>query len=165
MSFTIHKNVKVLSVRQQQQTYQRRTKDIVDPIRERGSYHVTVASFENVAYEATIAEFKKEIKPNQYVSVAINDKNQVIAVVNHTTGAAASLAGNGMNFGELGSIAFYLAIPSVLLYFIAKKAFSTVKYHDLGWVFIGIGVLIIILVLRGIGAEIRQSKNALSQLR
>lgn len=165
MSFTIHKNVKVLSVQQQQQTYQRRTKDIVDPIRELGSYHVTVARFANVNYEATIADFKDVIHPNQYVSVAINDKNQVIAVVNHTTGEARSLGGKSMNFSEVGSILFYLAIPSILLYFIAKKAFSTVKYHDAGYAFLGVGVLIIILVLRGIGKEIRESKKALEQLR
>lgn len=165
MAYTIHRDVKVLSVEQQTQTRMRRPQEIVDPVRRRPDYTVTVARFAGVDYEAAIADFKREIVPGQIVSVAINDKNQVIAVVNHSTGQERSLKTNSLTFQEIASTLFYVAIPCVLLYFIARKAFGTVKYHDLGWVFLGIAVLIVFFVAKGIGREFWESSSALAKLK
>ena len=165
MAYTIYRNVKVLSVERQQQDRIRRPIEVVDPIRRREPYTVSVARFSDVDYEASIGDFKKEIVPGQSVSIAVNDKYQVIAVVNHSTGQERSLKTNAVTFGEIGSIVFYLSIPSILVFFIARKAFQTVKYHDVGWGIIAAGVLIILLVVRGVGKQFWESSAALAELK
>ncbi|MET0391574.1 MAG: hypothetical protein ABW019_00480, partial [Chitinophagaceae bacterium] len=131
----------------------------------RPDYMVTVARFSGVDYEATIADFRKEIGTGQKVSIAVNDKNQVIAVVNHSTGEEGSLKNNSLTFSEIASTVFYVSIPCVLLYFIAQKAFGTVRYHDLGWVFLAVGALIVFFVVRGVGRQFWESSSALAKLK
>lgn len=165
MAYTIYRNVKVLSVQQQRVDRIRRPQEIADPVRRREPYNVTVARFSGVDYEAAIADFKKEITTGQTVSVAINDKYQVIAVVNHSTGEEASLKKTSLTFGEIGSALFYISIPSVLIFFIARKAFQTVTYHQLGWVLIAAGIGIAALIVRGIAREFFESSAALAKLK
>jgi hypothetical protein len=165
MGYTIHRKVKVLSVERRQETHLLRQREIVDPVRIKDPYMVTVARFSDVSHEATIADFKGDIAVGQTVSVAIDDKDQLIAVINHSTGEERSLKENSLTFAEIASAVFYVSIPSVLLFFIARKAFQTEKYHQMGWVLIAVGIAIILLVARGITRQFTESSSALTKLK
>jgi hypothetical protein len=164
MSYTIYKNVKVLQIKQERVSRRTRPQEIADPAKRRGDYTVQVAEIADLPATVSIADFSGDIRAGQYVSVAVNDKWQVIALVNHTTGTQAALKYKSMGFTEIGSILFFIAIPAVLFYSISKKAFETEKYHDWGWAIAGLGVLIILFILRGVGGQFSESKSALKEL-
>src|ERR1044071_74333 len=161
MSYTLYRNVRVLSIGQQEQTRIRRPKEIADPTYERGSYFVTVARFSNVNYDATISAFRELIREGQEVSVAIDEEFwNVIAVVNHTTWKSAGLRYDKIKFSDIWGTLFYMAIPGVLCFFIARKAFQTTKYHDMGYIILGAGAAIILFILLGVNKQYRQSRAA-----
>lgn len=164
MAYTIYRNVRVTSIRQKEVVPNRRTQDIVDPVRRRDPYTVTVAELSEVPTDVSFSDFKKELKVGHYVSIAVTDKWDVLAVVNHTTGESAALRYKSTPFSEWWGILFFVSIPAVLCFFIARKAFSTEKYHDMGYVVAAVGVGIVLAVLFGVNKQFVQSKKALAEL-
>lgn len=165
MPYTIHRNVQLLSIQQETVERRLRPQEIADPSRRRDNYQVLVGRFSDPGYSVAISDFRKEITPGQRLSIAVNDKEQLIALVNHSTGKTSCLTRRNMRLGDITGTLWFLAIPAVLCYAIARKAFSTVKYHDMGWYVLGAGALIIILVLAGINKEFRESRQALRELK
>lgn len=164
MSYTLYKDVKVLSIEKETVERMRRPKEIADPSFRRDNYQVSVARFSKVDYSLTISDFKNDIAVGQQVSIAVDDKNQVIALINHSTGVQRSLKSEGLNFSEIASTFVYLLIPGLLGFFIARKAFSTVKYHDLGWAVIAIAGGFIIFIIKGVAGQYTVSTRALKEL-
>lgn len=164
MAYTIYRNAKVIQVKSETVTPLRRPQDIVEPARKRSSYTVTVAVIDGLPSTVGIGDFKKLITPGAYVSVAVNDKASIIAVVNHSTGQYGCSQYKSTSFSEYLGILFFISIPAVLCYFIAQKAFATVKYHDTGWYILGFGALIVLLILRGVNKQYTDSKAALREL-
>ena len=162
MSYTIYQNVKVTSIKTENVSRRLRPEEIADVTKRRSDYSVLVASISDVPGTVSIADFKTDLQVGQTVSV--NNKQQLIALVNHTTGKEASLKYQVFDASEIFSTLFFLAIPGILFFSIGFKAYQTIKYHDISWVLWGIGCLIIFLVLRGINKEFSESKAALSSL-
>ena len=165
MSYTIHRNVQLLSIRQETVEPRLRPQEIADPARRRSSYQVLVGHFTDPDHTVAIGDFRKDLSQGHRLSIAVNDKMQLIALVNHSTGQEKCFTRRAVRFGDIVGTLWFLAIPAALCYFIARKAFSTVKYHDMGWYILGAGALIIILVLAGVDRQFRESKQALRELR
>lgn len=165
MPYTIYKNVQVLSVKQEVATRTTRPQEIADPARTRTSHMVNVARFSGVDFEVAVGEFKKYVNNGQSVSIAVDEKWELIAIVNLSTGAEASIKYSTLGFSEVFSILFYAAIPVGLCFLVARKAFDTEKYHDAGWYIMGAGVLIALAIFRGVNKDIAQSRAALRELK
>lgn len=165
MSYTIHNRVKVLSVEQQNVERRRRPQEIADPTRRRDDYTVTVARFTDVGYAATISDFAQYIQPGQLVSVAINDKQDVIAVRNFTTNQSAGLKWSSMKFSDIWGILFFMAVPLAVCGGIAWKMWNGQSYHDKAWIPCVIGLAIAVAILRGMNKDFNDSKKALAELK
>lgn len=165
MPYNIYRNAVLLSIDQERISRTTRPQEIVDPVRRRPDYHVTVAQLSDVPYKVSISDFKAILRKGDKVSVAVNDKWDVIALVNHTTGAQRRTSIGKMKFGDWSGIFFFISIPSALCFFIAKKALATDRYHHLGIGVAVAGVLIILLILRGVNKQFSESRRALRDLR
>jgi len=165
MAYTIYKNVQVLAIERQKAERTTRSQEIADPAKTRDAHEVTVARFSGVPYEATISDFGKHLSPKQKVSVAIDDKWRVIAVINHSRGEEASLNYSKMGGKEIWGILFFLAIPITICAAIARKAFKSVKHHDAGWYVMLGGIVIVVAILYGINKEVAESKAALRKMK
>lgn len=161
--YTIYRNVQVISVQQQKQARTRRPQEITDPARTRNTHYVTVAKFSGVPYECTIGDFKNLIYEEHGVSVAVDENWNVIAAVNHTTGERGSLKATA-SFSEIFGILFFMAIPIVLCFFIARKAWNTISYYSWGWPILGVGTGVGLLILLGVSRQYGESKKALQEL-
>lgn len=164
MAYTIYRNSKVLKIEQETVTRQRRPQEIVDPTRARSDYSVTTATINGIPASVTIADFRANIKQGDVVSVAVDDKWNIIAIVNHTTGTSGCLTYKSTKFSDYFGILFFISIPAILCFVIARKAFDTVAYHDYGWYIIGFGILLVVLILRGVNKQYSDSRAALKEL-
>ncbi len=165
MPYNIYRKVKVIAIRQEDVSRNTRPQEIADPAKSRSNYHVSVAEIDDVPGTVTISDFRGKLKPGQTVSVAVNDKSDLIALVNHSSGEEASLQYKAMSFSEIFSTLFFVSIPAVLCYVLARKMLETEKYHDFGWGVGGAGVFIVILILRGVFKQFTESGSALRALK
>lgn len=137
---------------------------VTDPMLRHDPYKVEVLVLQKGCVDATFHDFKDIIASGETVSLAINDKKEVIAVINHSRKQEGKLDRKKMSAGDLGGILFFLAFPLVIGGAIFKKAFST---H--GWDNLTIGIaafvaLIVILVILRISRQYTESDRALRQL-
>lgn len=164
MPYTIYKRVNVLEIRQQEVVRQRRPQEIADPFLRRADHVVTVARFQRVDYEATIGDFKGHFRQGDLVSVAVNDKWDVIAVVNHTTGQSAGLKYSSMSLSDIGGILFFVSIPTLICLGIAWKMWNTHSYHDKAWIPVAIAVVAAGAIGLGLNKDFVESKRALREM-
>jgi hypothetical protein len=164
MPYTLYRNKRITDISSKQVTPLRRPQDIVDPHLRRDRYTVMVATIDGLPGTVTFGDFEAEMRPGDYVSVAVGSKWNVIAVVNHTTGQSACLTYRNTRFSEYFGILFFISIPAVLSYFIARNAFHSANNPESGWYILGAGALIVVLILAGINKQYTQSKAALRKL-
>lgn len=161
--YTIYRNVRVISVQEQEHTRTTRPEEIADSSRRRNDRYITVATFSGVPYECTIGDFKDLLYEDHGVSIAVDENWNVIAAVNHTTGERGSLKATA-SLSEILGILFLMAIPILLSFFIARKAWNTISYYSWGWPILGVGVGVGLLILLGASRQYRESRKALQEL-
>lgn len=165
MAYTIYRNVKIDRVYTERVTPGTRTRDIGDSTRQRDPYDVQMLAIHHGATKATFSDFKALIHQGDMVSLAINDKEDVIAVINHTRNKDAKLQRNKMSAGDIGGILFFLAFPVVIGGAIFRKVFTSHGWDSVTVGIAGVVILIVILVLRGINKQYIESDRALKELR
>ncbi len=164
MAYTIYRNVKVLNIKIEEVKPINRPADISGNKYGRDSFSVYVAELSNHKPAVTFSDFKGIVTSGHTLSLAVNDRNDVIAVINHTTGKEGFLTQKNY-LKDVSEGIFPILFISALFGGIAYKAFGTNSYHDLGYVFAGIGVILIGLLLRGVSKQYRESRQALEEMK
>lgn len=165
MAYTIYRKDKIERILMKEVLPMQSSRAVSDPMLRRDPYQVEVLVLQKGCVDATFHDFKDIIASGETVSLAINDKKDVIAVLNHSRNREGKLDSKKMSLGDLGGILFFLAFPLLIGGAIFKKAFST---H--GWDSLTIGIaavvsLIVLLVIRGISRQYTESKRALRELK
>lgn len=164
MSYTIHRNVKVLRIKQEEVNRTLRTSDIKQDTYQRDSHMADVAELSGGAPDVTFYDFKKIVQSGHTLSVAVNDKFQVIAVINHTSGKQGVLEKKDIGKELLEGIIPILVVEGVCGG-IAYKFLKSESQQNIGYGAAAVGVLIFILIYRGITKQYRESAEALEELK
>lgn len=165
MAYKVYRHVRVQRIYSETVERIRRPQEIADPARSRGNYTAISAAFSGVPFDPTIADFKDILQEGNEVSIAVDEaNNNLVAVVNHSTGRQGALKYAVSGLKDLWGTVFFLAVPLSVLGGIAYKTRNSVSYPNAKYICLALAFIITILVIRGVNKYYLDSKKALREL-
>lgn len=113
----------------------------------------------------TNRSFKDFAQAGHTVSIAIDEKNDLVAYLNHTTGRSGCLTLGGTPASEWFSFLFFTALVCGLVFAVAYKMWYSERYQSGAYIAVGVGLALAAVMTWGLMLRpITESKRALAKL-